>query len=323
MYGFSGVLLFFSISGFLMASAVERHTIKEFATLRILRIYPTYFVAVTIAIILTPQPVMSLLKTNAASLTLLPLGRVYGPLQIEWTLTYEIFFYILTAVFCLRSLTKYFPAFACVWLIAIWIAMFGFNFYGTTQFPTFLEAPFSAWSLGFVMGVLAYHLHKIRPILVVARYCGPVLILFGMAWLQLGITVSSYTQILITPILMAAIILYLATLKPPAEPNATLVLLGDSTFGLYLIHQTVAGFVITDGPIRLLTDPASIFVLLTVTCLAAGLILGQIDVRLYKLFRSLTVRRSHSVELRHVRPAMPSDIAAVASGSAGGQGSKT
>src|SRR5438046_915013 len=91
-----GVELFFVISGFVIAHTAERMSVGEFARRRFMRIYPAFWLAVAIVlcvkwIIWGGSPGMNDL---GRALTLLPMGQVTYQLAVEWTLVYEIFFYV-------------------------------------------------------------------------------------------------------------------------------------------------------------------------------------------------------------------------------------
>jgi exopolysaccharide production protein ExoZ len=108
--GYSGVDLFFVISGFIMVYTTSRKKISasEFLLNRIRRIVPLYYLATFfvfgIAVILpfifqnTSPDFYALLK----SLAFVPFekssGRIYPVYYLGWTLNYEMFFYLIFAL---------------------------------------------------------------------------------------------------------------------------------------------------------------------------------------------------------------------------------
>lgn len=99
-WGIAAVLLFFSISGFVISQAAERAA-NPFIFLkdRILRIYPGYLLALALTITLKLLVYGSFPweSYTATSLTLLPLGIKDYILGVEWSLTYEIAFILLSS----------------------------------------------------------------------------------------------------------------------------------------------------------------------------------------------------------------------------------
>src|SRR4030095_11962727 len=96
-----GILIFVAMSGFVITSSVQRRTSGQYLWLRFLRIYPGFWLAVAIVVLLNCAVFGSSAghRGTILGLTLLPLGDVPRPLGgIEWTLVYEIFFYALIAL---------------------------------------------------------------------------------------------------------------------------------------------------------------------------------------------------------------------------------
>ena len=117
---FGGIpCMFFAISGFFMAMLVDRAS-PNFLPQRLLRVYPTYFIILALAYLLRSLTSMPLNFSDFfAILPLFPFkeGLDYK-LGIEWTLLYEMFYYLVCAVFCLKSLRTRFPAFLTGWFLA-------------------------------------------------------------------------------------------------------------------------------------------------------------------------------------------------------------
>jgi exopolysaccharide production protein ExoZ len=109
--GWSGVDLFFVISGFVMTytSASHSYTRRQFLLRRIARIAPLYWVMTFLTAILAISMPSLFLHTSfrwdefAASLVFLPYknsgnGGVEPLLKLGWTLNYEMFFYLCFAI---------------------------------------------------------------------------------------------------------------------------------------------------------------------------------------------------------------------------------
>src|SRR3954462_13010633 len=85
VFGWYGVAIFFSISGFLMANLIQRQNPFQFLLHRIVRIYPMYFIA--IALFVSAFHVMRIpTGWSLLAASLVP-GAMRGyPLGVEWTL---------------------------------------------------------------------------------------------------------------------------------------------------------------------------------------------------------------------------------------------
>ncbi len=102
-FGRWGVELFFMISGFVIIPSVMRYAPRQFALRRFLRIYPLFFVLsllfIALNLVTKTQPAMNDPWTILACLTFLNL--VTGTDQLTpnaWSLTFEVIFYMLTAL---------------------------------------------------------------------------------------------------------------------------------------------------------------------------------------------------------------------------------
>lgn len=110
-FGKVGVHVFFVISGFIMyltiANRGDRYNTGEFLKRRFVRIYPVYWIIAMMFLALhylTGRNTLSLVEI-LGSLLLLPAdsAKIIGP---GWTLSYELYFYILLAVAMLAGLRR-------------------------------------------------------------------------------------------------------------------------------------------------------------------------------------------------------------------------
>ena len=93
LLGLYGVSIFFAISGALMAVLVRRSNPWVFLAHRVVRIYPAFLVAVALYYV-TFKVAGQAVGFDPVGLTLVPAGPRFYPLGIEWTLLYEVTFYV-------------------------------------------------------------------------------------------------------------------------------------------------------------------------------------------------------------------------------------
>lgn len=230
--GFSGVDLFFVLSGFIIyyTNRIRPTTPAEFLLKRFIRLYPVYWVVILILLVehyLFPSPNQAykndpFLVLNAFLLV----PQVQGLVHAAWTLSYEVMFYLLFALFhfCGR---KYF----WVWFLA-WI---GFLFFRTDLLPEvfkslihsdFVIPIFSEFLLGCFVAEL--YLKNIKWASRVSLVVG--IIAFFVSW-----TFYHHTRWGLAFGLPAACIIYGLVNVRPAIPE-WLLQLGNASYSLYLVH---------------------------------------------------------------------------------------
>ena len=117
-YGSVGVALFFALSGNLMATAMMKSTAPQFLLHRVGRIYPAFYIVTGLVVLASFfTPARALLDLHA--LTLFPYGKTSYPLGVEWTLVFEIAFYMFVFLLILFKKTQHASAFLIGWLALI------------------------------------------------------------------------------------------------------------------------------------------------------------------------------------------------------------
>jgi len=283
-FGFYGVLVFFVLSGFLMESAIRRYDAKTFALHRFARLYPTYWLIFAGFFLAQSVRAGAWGEIPWKALTLLPLGEMPRPLGVEWTLLYEVFFYMVCTLLCIWR-RAYLPVMV-VWLFVVAIAVFFYRQFGTTMQPTFAEIPFSAMNVAFICGGLAGHLNRR-----VTTLDPGGLWLGGLALVLLAKLVVSGADMFLTAPGLACMILALvrghrADTRPPGLPMRALFLLGECSYGIYLAHLLGLQAALLHVPADRLSQPGSLFVGIIGAGLAVGLLAGVVDVMLYRRLKS-------------------------------------
>lgn len=119
----AGLLVFFTISGYVIAMSAEDRPAYEFAAGRIARLWPTFVLCATItAIVLTFLPLPTLAPPTLAqwSAHLVIVSRALGQPFLDgayWTIVYEIIFYVWVFVFSALGLFgRHWRAIVVAWL---------------------------------------------------------------------------------------------------------------------------------------------------------------------------------------------------------------
>jgi peptidoglycan/LPS O-acetylase OafA/YrhL len=256
-FGATGVDLFFMISGFVILLTLEKtKNWKDFVIRRFARLYPAYWVCVTITMLsmvayfrYSHQPCTFLLHRYLPNLTMFQhYFKVTDLDDVYWTLIIEMLFYgFMVFIFSIKKLkwieyiapammlplfiysSKYFqvhyPGLHHLWLAALPIA---------NEFPLF------------VMGILYYKIHtgkltKYRFIAILLCIVCQVL-LFGNG-LNIDLFLSSKDYVLITLFYNVVFFLYIYG-RLHFIVNRVTLFFGDISYPLYLIHYYLGIFVI-------------------------------------------------------------------------------
>ncbi len=125
--GLYGVFVFFMVSGYIVPASLERKgSVRGFWVSRVFRLYPLYLFALIVAVILWKLHIGGLGRTNydaeTAGLThMLMLSNVLGPhnaINVVWTLSYEMAFYLLLTALFVTGVHKRSSTYALVFGIA-------------------------------------------------------------------------------------------------------------------------------------------------------------------------------------------------------------
>jgi exopolysaccharide production protein ExoZ len=257
-FGTFGVDIFFVISGFIMYSATANQTITagQFFLRRLIRIFPLYCCATTVAFVIArvaPQSTRIFspkLYDYLRSICFIPyftttgeaIGSVRGLMRPEvgqgWTLNYEMFFYVMFALcLCLPKRLRMTSLIAT----GILLSVLGLLFRPSgAVLQTYTDSLILEFVFGVVLGyVYMWHLKK-------SLISSGIMVLVGVS------IVSVVCQIFFTyPLprvisqglpatgLVAAALWLERAGRIPRFP--TLLLLGDASYSLYLLHVFVLG----------------------------------------------------------------------------------
>jgi exopolysaccharide production protein ExoZ len=233
----SGVDLFFIISGFLMVYTTKKYSDSrldrtEFLTKRLARIGPLYW-------LITTAVFAAFLVNNAVSQKALDLptfirSMLFIPTQFDgenlvstiispgWTLCYEMFFYVVFAVFAGAHYKKglIFLGFSLVLIACLHCVFPGSYYINFYTNPLLLE---------FVIGICIALLPRARYAL--------TLIVFGAIWI-VGMSLVTEHRVIAWGI-GAALMVWGGTSYKIMLPNRLLNLLGEASYSTYLTHMYV------------------------------------------------------------------------------------
>ncbi|WP_413479276.1 acyltransferase family protein [Serratia proteamaculans] len=263
-WGAIGVDVFFIISGFVITLSAKKLTpgtaaFSLFLKHRAKRILPTYFIILLITFLLSgamstfhyPEKVSNFISAMTFSLTdanhapfYVDDGGVYG---VRWTLNYEMWFYMLTAV-CLISKYRWVLLFSIFTLSLILIPMLagqsptldtsGYHF-DHAYFNLMTNPIIWMFVVGVVCGLLYPYMKRLNvhlhiPILIIAITLVVYFVVFTPS-LGHGLSMSGWYL----SVLFIAVILnddLIAKYTP-----RFFITLGEISFSLYLIHTLMNG----------------------------------------------------------------------------------
>jgi peptidoglycan/LPS O-acetylase OafA/YrhL len=305
--GFTGVTLFFVLSGFILAyNYPEVRRPKDFWIARFARIYPVYALSLGLSLL---RPVMwhaphvvtgSLLDFALLQAWWIPLFSAIN--SAAWTLSVEAFFYAMFPVLLpwLRKMSvRVFCLLQAVYLLFVCVP----PLLGLTHFAdqghllaNLLEGPFPLFRLNtFIVGVFVgtRYLARLRnrgPLpqpagsenfrLASAVFCSAALLCLAPTpvWLALRTLLLSYSFVWV--------IVELAEVTWPVLTNHWMQVAGEISYGIYILQFPVG--LMAAGVCRRLIPGETSFVLPSVTAI---LVAAYISFRWFETPARLTIRR--------------------------------
>ncbi|HAS6329548.1 acyltransferase [Vibrio vulnificus] len=250
-FGKSGVDMFFVISGFIMVLVTKDikpgfESAKKFIIKRLIRIYPIYWVysfLVLIVYMMYPSLVNSSQggQVNIIESFLLLPQDVLPLLMVGWTLTYEVYFYLLFFLCALFLNWRNFPLFFLFLSIAILVVNDRYE-------NAYLNVLFNPLVLEFLLGsVLAYFyicfIFSKRHVLTIFVLS---IIVFASSFSYVYINemidnLSDFERFFYFGVPSSFVLLSIVLLEREygLSMPKILVILGDSSYSLYLSHILV------------------------------------------------------------------------------------
>lgn len=238
-YGNYGVEVFFIISGFVIFLTLSKtKTSLDFIVNRFIRLFPTYWISVTLTFIIIsqfslPGREVSILE-YIINLSMIHLEfRINSVDGVYWTLLYELKFYVLMLLlyhFNLLKKINYLSLFILV--VIVFLNMFSLN--ETILFKILNKIFIFNYIHLFISGIMFYKIMK--------KDYNPLIFLNLLISYLLAIYSQNANIIIIfSSIYFIFILLSLGKLKFLSQKS--LIFLGSISYSLYLIHQNI-GYIV-------------------------------------------------------------------------------
>jgi exopolysaccharide production protein ExoZ len=290
-HGFAvlGVAVFFAISGALMADIIKTTSPYEFLIHRIIRIYPLLIVCS----IVLPVVFFGIYGIDLRALSLVPIGDKgnFRLGTVEWTLIFELFFYV---VIFFVSILGYVRKLEAIAVGAIVLTVIGVIVRPEIQGAIFVkiyEIPLLSATAAFAGGLLI-------PRLIEMKAFQPGLAGVAMACAMLASTIDDIGVCRLLGALSAVLVVGIVISHDQHADDANLLCraatkLGDWSYAIYLCHMSVLTFVFTS----ISAPPVLAWILAMGAAILVAIPLGMIDIRLYGWLR----RRSKGARPQTIR----------------------
>jgi exopolysaccharide production protein ExoZ len=271
--GLYGVSIFFAISGYLMAMLVRRQDPYVFMAHRIVRIYPAFLIIVALygaVSALVGRPFV----LDPVALTLVPAGPRFYALDVEWTLLFEVTFYVALFLLAIVRWTARLEAAALAWLGLVLVGKLAFPGW-QTETPPIHHLPLLEACTGFAAGLLIPA--ALRAGLVPRRAW-----LAGCGLAVLAVWLDTGNGRLIAGLVSTVIVAGAVRDDPGRGCKGIdpLKKLGDWSYALYLCHVPAIRLTYQYAPAGAGTK--ALWLCALAAALAAGALVGSLDVRLYR-----------------------------------------
>jgi exopolysaccharide production protein ExoZ len=273
--GLFGVMLFFAISGYLMAQLAPGATSLRFMAHRLIRIYPPYWLAAFLIVVATRGAVQPI----AAALFLAP-GNTFYVLGVEWTLPFELTFYLIVCGVIALQAQRWLPWLGLGWILAILVGAVLWPGLQQGQFPLLLNLPMSTYCLPFAGGLLV-------PTAIRRGWVGPATPVLGLCAAAANEAMPN-AVVGFASMTLGCVLLVAAAVRPQdpldrPHPNFALAALGDWSYALYLIHVPIIRAMDATLPV---TTPLYAQWFATVAApIACAVAFGKVDLWLYRVLK--------------------------------------
>lgn len=264
-FGYSGVDIFFVLSGFIIFYTTSNHTTRStFFLRRLLRIYPMYWMAIFLVLVIAyssqalhlgSDSSISNAVTDASFFsklgTFLLIPKSSDIIKISWTLSYEMAFYSLFAIFFFYS-KNLFIAILMLWATLSLVTAFYFKMdYAQPDNP--MIAMINPIMIEFIFGCgiailclkyknifsnrkLTWLFFLLMSIGIISYISSVMLVTHEFTKLA---STNQYSRFIIYG--MPAAIIIFSSIYLPISYFKWLTFLGDASYSIYLFHYPIMG----------------------------------------------------------------------------------
>jgi peptidoglycan/LPS O-acetylase OafA/YrhL len=314
---------FFALSGFLIVrlyyeqATLDRRWLAKYFVNRFARIYPVYFLLLSVAVLIHHGYRPWVLLTNY-TLTHALFSNVHFIIQPSWSLTVEECFYFLAPLFMILARVRGFLAalvLACMLMLAaLLVSRLGTGFLGTTQFvlSTTFFGHFSEFFAGVYIALVAVRVEREGPIRVrgklrtAAGVAGVTLLAIAMILVYRRAELDLAAVVLINNFLIPFPIALLywglireKTMLSRLLSTKALQLMGRGSYSFYLLHTLIIDYVsapllASTGGYRPLYVVLTFIVTWVISILLFFVYEEPINLRLREWFRSKAFRTAET-----------------------------
>jgi peptidoglycan/LPS O-acetylase OafA/YrhL len=264
----------------------------RFVLHRVVRIYPIYLIVVC-SLVVAKFLLFSRGNTDLWALGLVAGGPRQYSLGTEWTLPFEITFYVIIVALMLANLGKAAPMIGALWIGAIIFVHHEWpDLQGSQQFPALLRIPVSTSTLGFAAGMLIPRFVHLKGVLIVSAIIGAI----AAAASQIDSAHQDWWFIVVSTSLVTAALTPQAIRSRPILPLGKL---GDWSYAIYLCHVPIVTAIVQLSPGDWPSVP--LWIAAIIGAIGFSSVVGMLDLRLYAFLRrwvdgsSVGLRRSLSI----------------------------
>lgn len=290
--GSLGVSVFFIISGFVIAYSAEGQKPLNFLVSRFSRIYPTFFIIMSLTatvILLSSNPLFTIsAKQYVANIFIF--SKLTGEPFVDgayWSIVLEVIFYgwifIIITLGQFRNILR---------IIPFWLALSCLNelYIGSEHLQNLFITEYSGF---FAMGIILNRLRNgfslyATVLFVVAAIYSIHTSNAGIAWAEQAYS-TEFSPIIRASVIFVAIAVFilLLRLKVGVRYRHGLSMLGGMTYALYLLHQNI-GYIVITGLMHSVSASTAIATTVTGLIVFSGLYHVMVERRLNpKLKRQL------------------------------------
>lgn len=313
LFGHAAVDFFFVVSGFMITYTSIKHAgrpdkLKTFFRRRLVKIFPIYWIIITFFLVgqlllrsFYNTPFEYTLSNVLSTYFLLPGHTMVN--GVSWTLTFELYFYLLFSLFFLVRKKEWIYIGFVIYTIAILsFGLVGFDANENVWIRLIISPLNIEIYLGMLAGAIVSKIKVQNSFYILG--VGALILVVSAVLTNSGyrLFLNDFNRLILFGIPSFFIVLGVASYETKFHVNAnkTLLLLGDASYSLYLLHLPfVAAFVKLYPRLNIKTDwiyHILWFLLILIVCLLSVKVYQLIELPLIKkLNRYLSTRRSKSV----------------------------